>query len=521
MPKMAMPKLSLPKFRMPPLSFKGGKLPGFFSLGPVGKTALAIEIGEDWLKLAAAAETGKNERKILWTACEPSRDIDAFSLALKVAQIVKSHHMKPSRVLVSFPSRHLTTRILSLPSTDPVEIADIVSLQAVKQTPYAREEITAGYHKIDSDASGYSRIFLAIAHRDQPSQYFRTAEMAFLLPDQIVPAVEGLRFWTKIVFESEAEKSQEPVLILEVDEAVTELLVVAGNNMIFTRGLGIGSKQLQEQAGTIEPEFLREVQRSLESDETLKQTRISRIIVTGVSQASKTAAAILSREMDIPCEVLPCFEPARKSFADDAAESISKSPVSFAALTGLLLSPEISEINLMPDDVRLRKGLEQRARELAFMGTLLLTIVMLGSLIGFEKIYKRTVYLDYLKKEYAAVRAQAEDVERLIGKIKLAAEQTGGKTDFQEVLFDINTVLPDSLILTSIDYNDREKTVLIRGTAREMSSVFQFLSTLESTPSLEQVKTRNVTKRKAGEQEVSEFEIAAVLAAENSEGGKP
>lgn len=505
--KLEVPKFKMPdmtKLKMPSFSLKGFKFPPAFPV--MQKSILAIEFGEQWVKMAAASEKGKEGRQITWAAWEPSQDVDQFSLAMKIAQRVKAQHLKPSKILISFPSRQLTTRILSLPSTDPAEIQDIVDLQAVKQTPYSREEITSGYHTIGSDDAGYSRIFLAISHRDQSSQYFRTAEMAFLLPDQIVPSVEGLRFWTGM-----ATDNPDVELVLDLDEMSTELLVTKGGSLVFTRSIAIGAKQILEQGAGMEGEFLREVQRSIETSDEMKSHQVGHITLTGVQDAAKNVAALLSREMNLACEVMTAFAPFGSKASAQLSDDIAKSPVSFSALAGLLLSADLSSINLMPQDVRLRKGLEERAKELAFMGTLLLTIVMLGSLIGFEKIYKRNVYLDYLKKEYAAIQGQAEDVERVIGKIKLADEQSGGQGSFLEVLNDVNSVLSDSLIVTSIEYNGKEKNVILRGTAQEMSSVFQFLSTLEAMPALEQVKTRNVTKRKSGETEISEFEISAVL----------
>lgn len=506
--KMEMPKI--PKLKMPAFSFKGIKMPEA-PLSFLKKSTAAVEIGPNWLKIAAAVE-GKTGRRLTAAAWEPVQGLDELSIALKINQFLKINKLSPSKALISFPSQNLTTRILSLPSTDPAEIQDIVELQAVKQTPYSREEITSGFHLIGSDETGYSKIFLAISHRDQASHYFRVPEMAFLLPDQIVPSVEGLRFWFQKLRGKELDVNAETVLVLEADESSSDLIVMAGRKILLARSIGLGGKQLREQGPAMESEFLREVQRTLESgSEEMRSITPVRVILTGLADTSKTIAALLSRELNVPCEIVPALEPFQTSAEPRVLELLSKSPVSFASLSGLLLSGETSSINLMPPDVRMRKNLENRAKELAFLGTLLLTLVMLGSLVGFEKIYKRSTYLEYLQKQYSEIKGPAEDVEKILGKMKLAQEQTQAPGDFLEVLNDVNLTLPDTMNILSMEYSSKDRNVVLRGTAQEMSSVFSFLSTLEAAPSLEQVKTRSVTKRKEGDKEISEFEITANL----------
>ena len=491
-------KISLPSLKLP------ANLENLLS-----KSSLGIEIGELWLKIASASEIKKGRSKLTHLFAEPIQGLSAVEVSQKILSFTQQHALKPSKVLISFPTQHLTARILSLPSTDPKEIADIVELQAVKQTPYSREEITSGFRILGSDAAGYSRIFLAIAHRDTASQYFQAAEMALLLPERITPSIEGLRLWAQKAVSPAPVATDELTLLLDVDAAATEFVILKGTQFLFGRSLGVGGLQLQQGAG-VETEFLREVTRTLEAGgDDFQSTKVARILITGASDAIKTVAALLSRELNLPSEIIPAFGPWPDRISPKLSEEISGKPVSFSSLTGHLLSNEVSPVNLMPPEVRMRKQLEERAKELAFMGTLFLTLVMLGSMIAFEKIYKRNSYLDFLKKEYEEIRISAEEVEKLVGKMNLAEEQISGGSGFLEVMNDINDLVPENIILTSVQYSGRDRNVVLRGLSPEMSAVFQFLSTLEAAPYLEMVKTRNVTKRKVEDQELSEFEIVA------------
>lgn len=524
--------MKLPKFQWPgkrkegtaPRSFAMPvfKIPGFLT-GSFTKNSIAIEIGDMWLKVAAAAEIKKGCPRLTHVVAEPIQGLSTIEVSQKILNFVRDHALNPSRVLISFPTQYLTARILSLPSTDPKEIGDIVELQAVKQTPYSREEITSGFRILGSDAAGYSRIFLAIAHRDTAAQYFQAAELALLLPNQISPSLEGLRLWAQKALIQAPADTDELIMLLDVDAATTEFMILNGPKFLFGRSLGVGSLQLQQGQGA-ETEFLREVTRTLESGgDDFQSAKVTRILVTGVPDVIKAVAALLSRELNLPSEVIQSFQPWSEQVAPQPAEEVLGKPVSFSSLTGHLLSLEVSPVNLMPPEVRMRKKLEERAKELAFMGTLFLTLVMLGSMITFEKIYKRNTYLDVLKKEYADIRKPAEDVEKLVGKMKLAQDQMSGGGGFLEVMNDIHSLVPDNIILTSVQYSGKDHNVVLRGLSPEMSAVFQFLTTLEAAPYLEMVKTRNVTKRKVDDRELSEFEIVANIttsgANQESKGG--
>ena len=168
----------------------------------------------------------------------------------------------------------------------------------------------------------------------------------------------------------------------------------------------------------------------------------------------------------------------------------------------------------------MRKGIEDRAKDLAILGTLLLALVTLVSAVGFEKYYRKSAYLNKLKEEYRTIASEASDIERMVAKMKLAEEQLSTGGSFLEVLRDINDTIPDDIYLTYLQHNDREQNVTIRGLSDEMSSVFQLLSTLEATPHLEFVKTRNVTKRRVEDRDVSEFEIVANIAGKKPASGQ-
>lgn len=502
-------KVRMPSIRIPKMGFKLPKLPALHLFQPSTKI-LILEIGDEWLKMAGVLEV-HGKRKLVHLGVESIQNVTDLEKGEKIARFLKKMSFKPRRVFVLHPAHNLTTRILSLPSTDPDEIRDIIDLQAVKQTPYNKEDITTSFHVIETEASGYSKVLLAISHRDIATAYFETVEWARISPDAINISLEGSRSWYKRLLSLETETAPDsPVLLLDVDWSGTNFLILRGDKMIFSRSMSLGVQHLAEKGEGVEESFVSEVQRSLEfcKAEFPDQT-ISKVVVTGMSAAIKAMVPALEKELKVPCLCVFNFEPFEGEVAPKVQEGVKGAFCSLAAVLGFAWNPEPMSLNLIPSQIETQKGLEHRAKDLAITGSLLLGIICLASIVFLGKIYKKEQYLVWLKQQYEKVREPSEEVQRAVAKMKLAEDQMNLQGNILDILSDINASLPDDIYLTALQYQANENMVLMRGIAPEMSAVFKLLTTLEETPHLELVKTRNVTKGKAQEKDVAEFEITA------------
>ena len=96
-------------------------------------------------------------------------------------------------VLISIPRNLVTVRNLQLPTTDPRELEEMVNLQAVKQTPFLKEEIIADYHVVRSSPEGFTDVILVTTHRSVPNSNLNTLDEANL-------QAEGVRLSSQGVF---------------------------------------------------------------------------------------------------------------------------------------------------------------------------------------------------------------------------------------------------------------------------------------------------------------------------------
>ncbi|GAI08673.1 unnamed protein product, partial [marine sediment metagenome] len=136
-----------------------------------------LEINGDWLKVVQAELHGK-ARKISRVVTEKIASPSDKEISQRIANLAKELEINSDFLVVSLPHQLAAVRNLELPSANPAEIKDMVQLQVGKQTPFTKEEIIYDYQILDTNEEGYSRVMLAIVHRDVIRRYFKILEDA-------------------------------------------------------------------------------------------------------------------------------------------------------------------------------------------------------------------------------------------------------------------------------------------------------------------------------------------------------
>ena len=73
--------------------------------------------------------------------------------------------MENSKDILVIPRHLATLRFIELPSTELSEINNMVEFQALKELPYAKEEIITSFKNLGAYKKGFSYIMLAIVKR--------------------------------------------------------------------------------------------------------------------------------------------------------------------------------------------------------------------------------------------------------------------------------------------------------------------------------------------------------------------
>ncbi|MBI4313550.1 MAG: pilus assembly protein PilM [Candidatus Omnitrophica bacterium] len=476
-----------------------------------GRTVVLF--GPQWFKLlhVAPLAPGRVLSKILAVSIAGMDDAQVLEAVRPAAH---SAGFAMANVWIATASQFTTLRLLSLPSSDPKEIRDMIDLQIEKNTPHAKEEILSDSTLVETDPNGYSRMALAIVHRDVVSCSVKMAEALGWRVAGVVCEADGLAQWQKMVRPQEAA-SAAAALVADIDTDATTVAVLSRGNLYFHRSMALGMVQMASDAsqGAVDS-FIQELQRSAEAFEAEGMNMPPQtVLVTGLAHSPLDLAAKIQRALNLPVQVVPVFErcPATKPATSMALQVSTQT--SFASLAGLGFAS--GRLDLTPPSVKLRHAFEKRAQALLGLGSRAVVLLLLVCLLAFVKTYQLQRYHDRMVQEHAVMDLPARDIAQTLDKLSVVQSRMRKRGYVLEAMEHISRWVPGSIRLTSFGYSTGEPIVL-KGTSRELPQVYEFVSVLGKEPLFKKVEARRVSKRKVEGQDVTDFEVVCTLAEEKA-----
>jgi len=475
--------------------------------GIVNRELVGIIFSGDSLKLTHA-RISPNRREVLDIL---SHNIGGLSDEDIVKTIRKSlSELKPKNpdIIDIIPPNLVITKNIEIPSTKPQEIKNIIDLQAGRHTPYSREEIIVDYIDIGPYRHSYTKILLIIVARNVIRRQFEILGKAGVRLQKVAFSSEGLaRFVSKV---SRIEAKESPISVMDIDESLSDFTIIFKDKPIFVRSIPIGTQHLISEKERYQLKFVEEIKRSLEayqSEDIEKSPNM--LILTGAIEEVKDLQAVLNDNLHLPTRTVSYFKNLIVSSRALKATSAAKGSSFLSAIVPLFVLDEL-KVDLIPEEVKLRKSVEEKGRELIKTGIFILTIFVLIFSILLSKIYFKGNYLNMLNKEYQSLNQKAQELETDFAKISLVKNYLSNRGYSLEILTNLHEVAPFDLKLSDIRFEGEGKFT-IKGTAESMSTVFSFVDSLENSKYFQDVKTRYTTKRKDGLKDVTDFEIVSTL----------
>ncbi|MDP3042455.1 MAG: pilus assembly protein PilM [Candidatus Omnitrophota bacterium] len=402
------------------------------------------------------------------------------------------------------PAQSVITKNIEIPSIEKKEIKEILNLQAGRHTPYLREEIIVDYVEIGTYKHSYTKVLLVIVARAAVKRHYEILDRAGFRLKRALLASEGVALAVSKNLKL-LETENVPVNILHVDENFTDFSIVLKNKVIFIRSIPIGAFQLKNEKEVYQIKFVDELKRSLEAylggDIGVSPNML---ILTGAEGELKEIETLLNNTMHLPVKTLLYAN--IFNISELARAAISKArQVSFFDIIAPILNFEEMKIDLIPEEARVRRSIEERGKELIKTGVFILTIFILIFFILASKIYFKGAQLNKLDTKYSTINQEAKKLEKDLEKIGLVKNYLTNRGYSLEVLTELHALVSEDIELSEIRY-ERDK-FSIKGTADTMSSVFSFVDRLEKSKYFKEVKTRYTTKRKDGLRDLTDFEI--------------
>lgn len=478
-------------------------------LQPLSHT-IGIEIGQTMLRLVCVRQQGRIQQ-LLAAKAIASEGVAEAELVKQIVEFITSQRLKNYRVVNIVPSGMVITKNIEVPSTSAQEIREIVNLQAGRHTPFAREEVIVSHLPIGVYKKNYTKILMVIMNVKVVKKQLDMLEKAGLRVSQSIYAAETLALYA--ARQLRLDSAGQPLGLVHIDRDATDFLIIARGKLLFVRSLPVGRRQLnaeaQGEAQKAAGKFADELKKSLEAyqGEDVERAPVN-LFLAGAVQGLSLAGEV-EQSLHLPVKTVDYLRSI--SPAAEAAQTITASEdASFLNLVSALALRSDARIDLIPEEIQMKKRLQQRGRDLFLMGLLVLAVFSLSVFIMITRLYYKSEYARLLGQHYSRLRLDTAALEKDLSRIILMRNYLAQQGYSLEVLTTLVELVPPEMELGDLRY-DEQGRVSAKGTAASMSTVFSFVDALNKASCFSEVKTKYTTKRREEGKDVVDFEISATL----------
>ncbi len=470
------------------------------------KHYLSFSLNENVIKLVQVKASGTVEK----VARASAEGIAADSLGQTFKTLLHGFDRKAAVICV-IPASVTTSKIIEVPSSDPQEIKSIINLQVGRHTPYSREEVLIGHVNLGQGAPNNTKILLVIAHRNVIKDRLTVLEKASFIPDKILFVPEGIgRLYSKGL---NLKRDSAPVGVIDVASSVVNFVVVSRGAAVFSRSIPMGIKHIIESQEFFN-KLLEEINKSIaaytsEDSETSVESFVvttDNDVVNGILPALKEglkADVRLSPYVDL-IQAAAVKSILTRDFADDSFLDVI-APAAVASKC---------EINLMPEEMALKKTVEKQSQEaIKTVVGALLVLVLIGMTIMLNIYFKNTFLNRNLREKFADQKEEVQKLQGRLNKIKIVKQYLQGRMISLDIIRELYKITPVPIYLNSMVL-DEDGTLTLRGNSTSstgvsdaMSQVYAYEKALSGSSMFKNVKRKSMTTKKDNGKDVAVFEL--------------
>jgi len=470
------------------------------------KDVVCISLSGDNLKLAYA-RISPTRKELVDLVSYEIQGLSDEEITKSIRSSLDSLKLASPEVIITIPSHATIAKNIEIPSLDAGEIKEIVDLQAGRHTPYSREEIIIDYVNIGAYRENYTKILLVIVTLSVVRRQIEILENANLKIEKVYFSPEMITRACANALKLGAGSVQ---TLVHIDANFTDFINFAKGEVTFVRSIPIGRQHLSGEQERYQMRFVEEVKKSLETYQSEDIGPLpEEIILTGSVKEGGELQELLSKMLYMPVRFLPYLAHTPMS-SEELKKSLATGQDSFLDVIAPLINPNRARINLIPEEVRLRKKFEEKSRELVTAGVYVMTILAMLCLILISKIFFKASYLKNLNDKYDPVIQASKRLEKNFSQMRLIKRELRDRNVAIDVLAELYQLIPGDIQLNGIKFTLQGR-FSIEGNSRTMGTVFSLIGDMEESGLFKNVESRRTTKRKEGDQEIVDFEIICVL----------
>jgi len=466
------------------------------------KNLLAIEIGERELKMGyLKVKHGKGN--IISLARFDINEGQEEALSGEIQRFAKRERIKKPSVINVISSNFAISKNIEIPSVDRKEIKDIINLQAGRHTPYSREEIIMDYTEIGVFHNRYTKVLLVIVRREIVEKRYNVIKKAGFNIDRTVLASEGI---AALCFSLGKDKLEDkPLGILHIDREYSDF-IVGQKKCIYTRSIPIGAVNILSDSGEAKENFLQEVRRSLEAYQT---ENIS--VFPGIFYFTGAFSFLASQMKEEVKKVLnittaqDLFYYKTLNFSPEIIKEIQESKyTSFLSIIASLIHIDDLQLDLVPDDIKIKREVRKQAKRIIQMGILFMAILFAFCATLLTNLFFKKLYLKKILSSYTQEIQEAKQLKEISQRKEIIRRLIGNKKRALLVLTELLKFISKEIYLNSVRVQE-DGTIVLTATANTMSRVFSFVTELENSEFFKNVKVDFTKTRRFKNKEVADF----------------
>ena len=404
--------------------------------------------------------------------------VEDGTLQSALQSFVDTHRLGEDSVYTILPRHDITSRILTLPTQDAAEIAQMMKLSAAEYVPYPPEELIIDQSVLEILPSGEAKVMVVLAHQDVVHGHVEILQGVGIRPEEVLLSSACL---ASVGMKSDLD-ARAPVALIDLASGGIEVLVLEGGQLAYTRGVAADPEWNPEGLDTASAEMIEELGAEIRGSllayrrESEEGDGVEQIYLSSESADVTQVAETLAKAMEKSCAPANFALP----LITKGAEHLSTLPLVF--LGGVLAAQNRATISftLLPGYLSQERKLKDVQTKFFKMALCVVLILFGFGALYFQAVAQRQVVIDDLNRQLALIEPSALDIASKQEKLQILARQVEYNGTVLELLAKISEAAGDwGLNVTRLTYN-YETGIDLWGRTKKRDNVNDFNEMLRS-----------------------------------------
>ncbi len=477
---------------------------------------ICVSLNDDVVRIVEVKGAG-TFAKVTRVVSRDVKGLSEFDLPKVIRSAISGFNVKGSTVLSVVPANSVTTKNIEIPSTNPEEIKSIVSLQAGRHTPFAREEIQVGYVNLGVFKSNFSKVLLVIANKSTLKKQIDAFEKVGVKIKKILFAPEGMaNFYSQVVSVTDSSKVTG---IIDIGNYSTEFVISLNGKALSTRNIAVGKAQLSMEGQGAKDRLVDELKKTVDSyqSEDIEQVPSSYVLTTD-DMNTKEIQEALKLKLGWDARIAPYIDAIKTTSDVTKKLTTDFSANSFLDIISSTLGVGSLQVDLIPEEFELKKTIEDQGKEVFKLFALGFICLVLFACMIYIRVYFHDVALNNLKKKYKGTHEQVVSLENQSMNAMVLENFLGTRMVSLDVINELYRNIPREIYLTSISLNE-DSTIKVQGISDVPSLVYDLVVTLKDSALFKSVDITSTSSKKDRGKDVSVFDMVLKLQSAPDETG--